>query len=82
MNKHWPVDTDRFGRIVITDAGAIPASDSAYYVNFSLAVNRALVQAISARPNVMSHIGTRATSKRSPSRRTVRSSSASPCARR
>ena len=23
MNKHWPVDTDRFGRIVITDAGAI-----------------------------------------------------------
>jgi ABC-type transport system substrate-binding protein len=58
MNKHWPVDTDRFGRIVITDAGAIPASDSAYYVNFSLAVNRALVQAISARPNVMSHIGT------------------------
>jgi peptide/nickel transport system substrate-binding protein len=58
MNKHWPVDTDRFGRIVVTDAGALPASTSAYFVNFSLVVNRALVQAISARPNVMSHIGT------------------------
>jgi peptide/nickel transport system substrate-binding protein len=58
MNRHWPVDTDRFGRIVVTDAGAIPASTSAYFVNFSLVVNRALVQAISARPNVMSHIGT------------------------
>jgi ABC-type transport system substrate-binding protein len=58
MNKHWPVDTDRFGRIVVTDAGAIPVSPSAYFVNFSFAVNRALVQAISARPNVMSHIGT------------------------
>ena len=26
MNKHWPVDPDRFGRIVITDAGAMPSS--------------------------------------------------------
>jgi len=58
MNKHWPIDTDRFGRIVITDAGAMPTSHSAFFVNFSLVVNRALVQAISARPNVMSHIGT------------------------
>jgi ABC-type transport system substrate-binding protein len=58
MNKHWPVQTDRFGRIVITDAGKIPASPSAYFVNFSLVVNRAVVQAISARPNLMSHIGT------------------------
>ncbi len=58
MNKHWPVDTDRFGRIVITDSGALPKSVSADFVNFSLVVNRGLVQAISARPNVMSHIGT------------------------
>ena len=58
MNKHWPVDTDRFGRIVVTDAGAIPALPSDDFVNFSFVVNRALVQAISARPNVMSHIGT------------------------
>ena len=58
MNKHWPIDTDRFGRIVITDAGAMPTSVSANFVNLSFVVNRALVQAISARPNVMSHIGT------------------------
>jgi peptide/nickel transport system substrate-binding protein len=58
MNKHWPIDTDRFGRVVITDSGAMPTSVRAYFVNFNLVVNRALVQAISARPNVMSHIGT------------------------
>jgi len=58
MNKHWPVDTERFGRIVITSSGALPKSVNADFVNFSLVVNRGLVQAISARPNVMSHIGT------------------------
>ena len=58
MNKHWPIDTDRFGRIVITDAAAMPTSVNANFVNLSFVVNRALVQAISVRPNVMSHIGT------------------------
>jgi peptide/nickel transport system substrate-binding protein len=57
MNKHWPVDTERFGRIVITDAGAIPSSLNAHFVDFSLVVNRSLVLAISSQPNVMSHIG-------------------------
>ena len=57
MNPHWPVDTDRFGRIVVTDAGVAPSSTSAHFVNFSLVVNRSLVQAISSHPNVMSHIG-------------------------
>jgi peptide/nickel transport system substrate-binding protein len=58
MNKHWPVDTDRFGRIVITDDAPLPTSPTTYFVNFSLVVNRALVQAISGLPFVMSHIGT------------------------
>lgn len=57
MNKHWPVDTERFGRVVITDTGAIPTNANAHFVDFSLIVNRSLVQAISAHPNVMSHIG-------------------------
>lgn len=57
MNRHWPVDTDRFGRIVITDTGVMPRSLGAHFVNFSLIVNRSLVQAISSHPNVMSHIG-------------------------
>jgi peptide/nickel transport system substrate-binding protein len=58
MNKHWPIDTDRFGRIVITDDTPLPTSPTSYFVNFSLIVNRALVQAISGLPFVMSHIGT------------------------
>ena len=58
MNKHWPVDTDRFGRVVITDHAPLPTSPTNYFVNFSLVVNRPLVQAISGLPFVMSHIGT------------------------
>ncbi len=58
MNKHWPVDTDRFGRIVITDDAPLPTKPTSYFVNFSLVVNRPLVQAISGLPFVMSHIGT------------------------
>jgi peptide/nickel transport system substrate-binding protein len=58
MNRHWPVDTDRFGRIVITDDAKLPTSSTTYFVNFSLVVNRPLVQAISGLPFVMSHIGT------------------------
>jgi peptide/nickel transport system substrate-binding protein len=58
MNKHWPVDTDRFGRIVITDDAPLPTSPTTYFVNFSLVVDRPLVQAISSLPFVMSHIGT------------------------
>jgi ABC-type transport system substrate-binding protein len=57
MNNHWPIDKDRFGRIVITDSSAIPASASAHFADFLLIVNRAEVQNISAHPNVMSHIG-------------------------
>ncbi len=57
MNRHWPIDKDRFGRIVITDSGAIPPSASAHFAEFSLTVNRAEVQNISAHPNVQSHIG-------------------------
>jgi peptide/nickel transport system substrate-binding protein len=60
MNRHWPIDTERFGRIVITDAGVMPTSVNADFVNFSLVVNRSLVQAISTHPNVMSHIGSSA----------------------
>jgi ABC-type transport system substrate-binding protein len=56
-NRHWPIDKDRFGRIVISDSNDIPSLPSAHFADFSLIVNRALVQNISAHPNVMSHIG-------------------------
>ncbi|MEO9181340.1 MAG: ABC transporter substrate-binding protein, partial [Acidimicrobiales bacterium] len=55
--KNWPVDTNRFGRIVITDNGAIPTGVSTHFVNFSLIVNRSLVQTVSSHPTVLSHIG-------------------------
>ncbi len=57
MNRHWPVDKNRFGRIVITDSNAIPSSSSAHFASFSLIVNRAEVQNISAHPDIQSHIG-------------------------
>jgi ABC-type transport system substrate-binding protein len=57
MNKHWPIDKDRFGRIVITDSNTIPSSPAAHFAVFSLIVTRGEVQNISAHPNVMSHIG-------------------------
>jgi peptide/nickel transport system substrate-binding protein len=55
MNTRWPIDKNRFGRIVITDSNSVPAS--AHFADFSLIVNRAEVQNISAHPNVQSHIG-------------------------
>ena len=58
MNHHWPVDTTRFGRIVITDADTVPTSPATQFVNFSLDVARSQVQTISAFPTVLSHIGT------------------------
>lgn len=55
--KKWPVDTNRFGRIVITDNGAIPTGATTHFVDFSLTVNRSLVQTVSSHPTALSHIG-------------------------
>jgi len=57
-NKDWPLDPNRFGRVVITDSSAIPASPAAYFVGYSLNVNSATVEAASAHPSISSHIGT------------------------
>lgn len=53
----WPVNTNRFGRIVITDTGAFPSASGAHFVNFSLIVTRSIVQSVSSHPTVLSHIG-------------------------
>jgi len=52
------LDPNRFGRVVITDSSAIPASPAAYFVGYSLNVNSATVEAASAHPSISSHIGT------------------------
>jgi ABC-type transport system substrate-binding protein len=57
-NQAWNLDPNRFGRIVISDSAAIPASASAKYVSYSLNVSSASVEAASAHPSISSHIGT------------------------
>ena len=57
-NKRWTQDAGRFQRIVITDSQLIPTNPAAYFASYSLQVNRTAVQAVSARPSILSHIGT------------------------
>lgn len=57
-NRRWTLNPNRFQTIVITDSDVIPSSPSAYYVSYSLQVNRATLQAVSIHPSVLSHIGT------------------------
>ncbi|NNN02270.1 MAG: hypothetical protein HKL86_10610 [Acidimicrobiaceae bacterium] len=57
MNKRWPSDPNRFGRLVITDTGLIPKSDATPFVDYSLSVDRAHIQELSSHPTVLSHIG-------------------------
>jgi ABC-type transport system substrate-binding protein len=57
MNKSWPNDLSRFGRLVITDGDAIPSVKAVQFVNYTLSVNRAHLQALSSHPTVLSHIG-------------------------
>lgn len=56
MNPSWPLDTNRFGRIVITDATALPKSSSSVYASYSLAVTRGQVELLSTHPTLLSHI--------------------------
>jgi peptide/nickel transport system substrate-binding protein len=57
MNTGWPVNIHRFGRVVLTNAGALPTLPNAQFVNYSLDVSRAQIQALSSHPTVFSHIG-------------------------
>jgi peptide/nickel transport system substrate-binding protein len=56
MNASWPLDTNRFGRIVITDSQSLPKSSTTIYANYSLAVNRNQIQLLSTIPTLLSHI--------------------------
>ena len=58
MNPNWPNDPNRFGRVILTTNGVIPSGSTTPFANYSLAVNRAQEQALSAHPSVLSHIGT------------------------
>jgi hypothetical protein len=57
-NKKWPLDPNRFSRVVITDSTALPTDRHAYYASYSLNVSAAEVASVSARTELSSHIGT------------------------
>jgi len=60
MNHEWPLDTNRFGRVVINDTPNISKTTPAAYASYSLNVNRAAVLALSSEPTLESHIGSSA----------------------
>lgn len=57
MNPEWPLDTNRFGRIVITDSQNLPTSSASLYADYTLALNSASIVALSSHPTLDSHIG-------------------------
>jgi peptide/nickel transport system substrate-binding protein len=56
MNSNWPLDPNRFGRIVITDTQTLPTTANAIYAEYTLAVDGSQIQTISARPSLLSRI--------------------------
>jgi ABC-type transport system substrate-binding protein len=56
MNSHWPLDTNRFGRIVITDNQNLPTTETANFADYTLAVNSAEVLELSNHPALLSRI--------------------------
>ena len=38
-SSYWPLDTNRFGRIVITDTQNLPSSATVNYADYTLALN-------------------------------------------
>ena len=57
MNPEWPLDPNRFGRIVITDTQNLPSSYSSSYADYTLALSSASIVALSNHPTLNSHIG-------------------------
>ena len=58
MNRQWPNDTGRYGRVILTLSVAIPASATTPFASYSLVVNRSQEQTLSAHPWLFSHLGT------------------------
>ena len=56
-NPRWPIQSGRFARVVVRDNNVIPKSSTTPYVNFTLEVGRAQVEAISSHATSLSHFG-------------------------
>ncbi|HQU26782.1 MAG TPA: ABC transporter substrate-binding protein [Acidimicrobiales bacterium] len=57
MNPHWPLDPNRFGRVVVTTSRTLPKRSTTLYAGFSTTVNQAEVLATTSDPAVQSRIG-------------------------
>ena len=57
MNPHWPSDTTRFGRLVLLAGDNVPAGPTVPFASYSLTVNRAAFDTLSAHPWLLSHLG-------------------------
>lgn len=57
MNRHWPLDPNRFGRVIVTTAANPPSSTLTPYASYSLNVNRSQLQKVSSLRSVSSRIG-------------------------
>ena len=57
MNRHWPLERFRFGRLVLVANGPIPSNARTSFVSYSLIVNRAQEQTLSAHPSLLSYFG-------------------------
>jgi peptide/nickel transport system substrate-binding protein len=56
MNPKWPLDPNRFGRIVITDAQNLPSTASVNYADYTLALSSSSIVTLSNHPSLFSHI--------------------------
>lgn len=56
MNPAWPLDPNRFGRIVITDTQNLPSSASENYADYTLALSSSSIVTLSNHPSLFSHI--------------------------
>ncbi len=57
LNPHWPLDANRFGRLVITSALTLPTKPSDLFAQYVGSAPESQVQAVSSDPWLSSHIG-------------------------
>ncbi|MDE3107379.1 MAG: hypothetical protein KGJ42_04405 [Acidobacteriota bacterium] len=58
MNRAWPLDTNRFGRVVITSSPTPARTNEGAFAGYSLVVSKSNVEALGSYPNLSSRIGT------------------------
>ncbi len=58
MNRAWPLDTNRFGRVVVTTNSTPSTKGHGTFAGYSLVVSKPDVEALSSYPSLSSRIGT------------------------